>query len=417
MSGCRTVDGPAGRCEAGETGGRGCGLTEYGKEIDRPLGQSIPPRGAPPARRFGIGRIAVVSVLLAVAGGSAAIALRNRGLRDPVPAAVTAPAPSETAAAPATTPEATAPSTKPQPAAQADGPRIIHVQPTDTGGPAGIVVHDPSGVGLNLSTAHLPDRALIEMSEQGPLPARSADGRRPFDAYARPWSGTRGARVAIVIGGLALSQTGTQAAIARLPAEVTLAFAPQGNSIGRWMREARRSGHEIAMQLPLEPFDYPNVNPGRNTLTVDAAVSENLRRLHWALSRTTNYTTVMNYMGALFSADRDAMAPIMADLARRGLGYLDDGSSARSTAPDLAAQDGVPLAIGDTTIDTVQDRGAILKKLDELEATARAKGYAVGIGSAFDVTVDAVTAWVNEAKKRGIEIVPISAVADDPERK
>jgi polysaccharide deacetylase 2 family uncharacterized protein YibQ len=356
-------------------------------------------------------------VLVAVIGGSAAIALRGRDLRDPSAVAVAEPEPARPSPAAAPAAPAAAPAPQVEAAAKPDGPQIIHVQPTDTGGQADIVIHDASSAGRNLSTAHIPDRALIEMSEQGPLPVRSADGRRPFDVYARPWSGTRGARVAIVIGGLAVSQTGTQAAIAKLPAEVTLAFAPQGNSIGRWMQEARRAGHEIAMQLPLEPFDYPAVNPGRNTLTVDASADQNLERLRWTLSRTTNYTTVMNYMGARFSADQAAMAPIMAELGHRGLGYLDDGSSARSAAPDLALKDGVPLAVGDGTIDAVQDRGAILKKLDELEATARAKGFAVGTGSAFDVTVDAVASWVNEAKKRGIEIVPISAVAVDPERK
>ncbi|TIW91450.1 MAG: divergent polysaccharide deacetylase family protein, partial [Mesorhizobium sp.] len=36
--------------------------------------------------------------------------------------------------------------------------------------------------------------------------------------------------------------------------------------------------------------------------------------------------------------------------------------------------------------------------------------------SAFDLTVDTVSTWVSEAKKRGIEIVPISAVAVDPEK-
>ena len=98
----------------------------------------------------------------------------------------------------------------------------------------------------------------------------------------------------------------------------------------------------------------------------------------------------MNYMGARFSADRAAMGPLMAELGRRGLLYLDDGSSARSLAPELALKNGVPFAAGDTAIDAVQDRGAILKKLDELEATARAKGFAIGIGSAFDMTVDTV---------------------------
>jgi polysaccharide deacetylase 2 family uncharacterized protein YibQ len=403
-----------------DTDGRGCGLAESGKEIDRPLGQSVRARGTSSARRFGVGKMAAALVVVAVVGGSAAIALRNRDLRDPAAATDPQPAPSDRqSGAPPEAPPSEEPA-KASPAAPAetsDGPRIIHVQPTETGGQANIVIHDPSGFSRNLSTAHLPDRALIEMSEQGPLPIRSADGRRPFDVYARPWSGGRGARVAIVIGGLAVSQTGTQEAIAKLPAEVTLAFAPQGNSIRRWMREARRSGHEIAMQLPLEPFDYPNVNPGRNTLTVDATAAENLKRLRWTRSRTTNYTTVMNYMGGLFSTDQAAMAPIMAELGKRGVGYFDDGSSARSVAPDLALKDGVPLAVGDATIDAVQDRGAILKKLDELEATARAKGFAIGSGSAFGVTVDAVAAWVNEAKKRGVEIVPISAVAVDPEKK
>ena len=219
----------------------------------------------------------------------------------------------------------------------ASGPQIIHVQTEEGAGPpkAAIVIHDPSTIGQNLKIAHIPDRALIEASDTGPLPIRAADGRRPFDVYARPWSGSRGARVAIVIGGLAVSQTGTQAAIAKLPAEVTLAFAPQGNSIGRWMQAARQSGHEVVMQVPLEPFDYPNVNPGRNTLTVAASPDENLKNLRWALSRTTNYTGVMNYMGARFSADAAAMGPFMAELGKRGLAYIDDGSSARSLAPDL----------------------------------------------------------------------------------
>ncbi len=271
-------------------------------------------------------------------------------------------------------------------------------------------------VSQNLSVAHLPDRALIEESPDGPLPIRSADGRRPVDVYARPWSGTRGAKVAIVIGGLAVSQTGTQSAIEKLPGEVTLAFASQGNSIGRWMQEARRKGHEILMQTPLEPYDFPTVNPGRNTLTTDATAEENVARLRQTLARTTNYTGIMNYMGARFVSDAKAMEPLMAELGSRGLLYLDDGSTAESVAGDLALRDHVPFAASDALIDADRERDAILKKLDQLEATARAKGHAVGTGSAFDVTVDAVTSWVAEAKKRGIEIVPVSAVAIDPEK-
>jgi polysaccharide deacetylase 2 family uncharacterized protein YibQ len=384
------------------------------KDIERPLGQDLDgPRAPARSRSLSRGSIAAALAVVALVGVSAAIALREPALRNPQPVATTTPqvtAPAETAAAP----QAPA-APKVETASKPDGPQIIHLQP-DPAQNGGIVIHDPSAVGQDLRVAHLPDKALIEQSETGPLPIRAADGRRPFDVYARPWSGARGARVAIVIGGLAVSQTGTQSAIAKLPPEVTLAFASGGNSIGRWMEEGRRRGHEIVMQMPMEPFDYPAVNPGRNTLTVDATPEQNLVSLRRVLSRTTNYTAVMNYMGARFTAEQDAMAPIMAELAKRGLGYIDDGSSSRSRAPDLATQDGVPLAVADTQIDATQDRAAILKKLDELEATARAKGFAIGIGSAFDVTVDAVASWANEAKLRGIEIVPISAVAADPKK-
>lgn len=390
-------------------------MTPKAKEIDRPLGQHAkPPRTG---RRFALqGRtIGLAVAALCILAVSSAIAFRDRPFRNPVVAAVSTPqvtgiVPVEVkAAAPA------------QPAGEAkgagEGSSIIHVDPQDAGqGKGVIIIRDPSAIGQNLRVAHLPDKALIEQTDTGPLPIRSADGRRPVDVYARPWSGARGARVAIVIGGLGVSQTGTQQAIAKLPPEVTLAFAPQGNSLGRWMQEARRDGHEIIMQVPLEPFDFPNVNPGRNTLTVEASAEQNLENLHWALSRTTNYTGVMNYMGGRFVSDAAAMGPLMAELGKRGLLYLDDGSSARSLASDLAPKNGVPFAAGDTAIDAVRDRGAVLTKLDELERIARAKGFALGTGSAFDVTVDAVASWITEARKRGIEIVPVSAVAIDPER-
>ena len=386
------------------------------KEIDQPLGQDRrerrPPRTTPRRRS-----LLICLAALALIGGSAAIALRDDPFRAPPVTVVTSPdtVRPETPELERQVAAAPAPLRSQPGAAIKEGPSIIKVQPADTPGSI-VVVRDPSAVAQDLRTAHLPDRSLLETSEFGPLPVRGADGRRPFDVYARPWSGARGARVAIVLGGVGLSQTGTKEAIDRLPGEVTLAFAPYGNSLDRWMQAARRKGHELVMQVPLEPFDFPTVNPGRNTLTLAAGAEENVANLRWALARMTNYTGVMNYMGARFIGDRDAMGPVMEELGRRGLLFLDDGSTARSVAAETALASRVPYAASDVLIDAVRERAAILAKLDELERIARAKGFAIGTGSAFDVTVDAVSGWVGEARKRGIEIVPISAVAVDSEQ-
>lgn len=384
-------------------------------ELERPLGQDRPAGKA--GRRIGFPRPAAMlggMVLVAAIAGSAWFAFDRDPLREGDPVEVTSvpagPADEEPALKPVEAPA--------QPDA-GSGPSIITVKPTprpDDGGSSVVIIRNPTAAEFNPRIAHLPDRDLLEDSEFGPLPVRSADGRRPMDAYARPWSGARGARVAIVIGGLAVSQTGTQTAIAKLPPEVTLAFASGGNSIQRWMQEARRDGHEILMQLPMEPFDYPAVNPGRDTLTTDAPEDQNMSRLLRVLSKTTNYTGVMNYMGARFTAEEASFSPVVTEIGRRGLLYLDDGTSARSMADDLAQRSATPFAAADMVIDGERDRGAILKKLDDLERTARAQGSAIGTGSAFDVTVDAVTEWVTEATRRGIEVVPVSALVRDPER-
>ncbi|MGE0500698.1 MAG: divergent polysaccharide deacetylase family protein [Rhizobiaceae bacterium] len=386
-----------------------------GRELDRPLGRDrAPTRASAGGRTKAVLRAALGALpALAIVAVSTAVAMRERPFRVPVTSVV-----EEVAAA--DTPDAS----------DARGPQVVRSQPAGAGGPAiikvergenppsdGIVISDPSAVGQNLRVAHLPESGLVEDSPYGPLPVRAADGRRPMDVYARPWSGARGARVAIVVGGIGVSQTGSQYAVEALPAEVTLAFASGGNSLGRWMQSARQRGHEILMQVPLEPFDYPNVDPGRGTLTVDADAEENVDRLHQSLARITNYTGVLNYMGARLTADERTLDPVMAELARRGLLYLDDGSSARSLAPELAARNGGAHAIADLAIDGTRERGAILKKLDELERIARAKGTAIGTASAFDVTVDAVSGWIAEAKKRGIEVVPVSALVQDPERR
>jgi polysaccharide deacetylase 2 family uncharacterized protein YibQ len=373
------------------------------REIERPLGVDRPPPRA--GRSIRIPWLGAI-LTLAIVGSSTAIALRDRQLRTPPPPATEVAAAPDSLLPPAATVE--------RPAG-ADGPAIIKVAPPPAN-QTQIVISDPSAIGQNLRVAHIPDRALIEESEYGPLPVRAADGRRPFDVYARPWSGARGARIALVIGGVGVSQTGTQQALERLPPEITMAFATGGNSLDRWMQTARRGGHEIVLQLPLEPFDYPNVDPGRDTLTVDADPAETLDRLHRSLARITNYTGVMNYMGGRFVADRASMNLLMEELGRRGLMYFDDGSTARSLSEPLAGENRVPFAANDSPIDGVRETKDIMKKLDELERVARARGFAIGTGSAFQVTVDAVTKWVAEAKRRGIEIVPLSALADDPGR-
>lgn len=293
----------------------------------------------------------------------------------------------------------------------ADGSVVRKFTPKDRDGTGPLII-EASRIGQDPRSAAFPNEDLVETTSYGKLPIVGPDGLRPMEQYARPWSGARGTRIAIVVGGLGLSQTGTQKAIRELPPEVTLAFASSGNSLPRWMQEARREGHEILLQIPLEPFEDPANEPGPHTLRTDFSAKRNLDELHRAMGQITNYTGIMNYMGGRFLADADAMEPVMRDLSARGLLFLDDGSSAQSLSGTIAGALDMPHAFADVQLDATLSRDAILRKLDELERIARRNGSAIGVASAFDESVQAIAEWYPEASQRGLEIVGVAALAE-----
>lgn len=283
-----------------------------------------------------------------------------------------------------------------QPSGSLEEPKITFLHPTSSG---------PS----RLSSR--PNPSIIEKSDFGSIPKISSSGERPMDVYARKIAPTASIRIAIVVGGLGLSQSGSKSAIEQLPADVTLAFAPYGNSIRRWMQKARNDGHELLIQVPMEPIGYPQINPGKNTLHTAATPEENIKSLHWTMGRMTNYVGMMNYLGAKLSANPEALYAPLGEMANRGLLYLDDGSAFSSTAGKVAKQVSLPFVQGNIIIDDGRTVRDIDKNLAALEKLARRNGKAVGIASAFPLSVRQITSWIKKARKRGIEFVPISSLA------
>lgn len=271
------------------------------------------------------------------------------------------------------------------------------------------LVDDPVDVAAIDPAASDPE--LMEETEFGAIPRMSSTGVTPFETYSRPAvSGSGEPRIAIVVSGLGLNLDSTLEAIDKLPAEVTLSFAPYGKTLDRTVSVARASGHEIFLEVPLEPFDYPENDPGPDTLLTGQAPRDNLQKLFQIMSSFSGYAGVINNMGARFTSSGADFGPVMEELGARGLGYIDDGSSNRSLAPQLAQANRVPFARVDTMIDANPAREPILKALAALEKQARQRGSAIGIVSALPVSVEAITDWANELADKGIEIVPASAL-------
>jgi uncharacterized protein len=254
------------------------------------------------------------------------------------------------------------------------------------------------------------DQRLLEKSRYGMIPI-IADGLKPFTVYAADADRAKAAKmpvVAIVIGGLGVGAAKTADAIMKLPPAVTLAFTPYGSDPGKLAERARAQRHEILLQIPMEPFDYPDNDPGPQTLLATLGPEQNLDRLTWHLSRFQGYAGIANFMGARFVATDAVMQPVIREAAKRGLGYFDDGTSPRSVAPSLAAGQALPFAKADVSIDAVPTSAEIDRALAKLEGLAKERGIAVGVASALPISIERIGGWIKALDGHGIMLVPLT---------
>ena len=408
------VQGPRSRIESR--------LTESTDDIlTRPLGVPEAEAPAQPGGRFGrlvafarrprVAGGAIAAALLATAGLVLALGDPHGGepraearitfrepLARPVPAA---PTPAEAPVA-ATQP---GPSQVQRSAVEVETASGVTVfRPPGSGPTEAVLIRVPSPTAPRLNPA--PDPRISEAGRHGLMP-KLGDGRvRALDVYARAEEPGTGPRIAVVVTGLGVGQAATAGATARLPAAVSLAFLPYGGEAERGAARARDAGHEVFLQLPMEPFDYPDSDPGPQALLTALKGPENADRLAWALARFTGYVGVANFMGSKLMADA-AFEPILREIGARGLGFLDDGTTPK--APSAPANKGrTPIARAEIVLDAVPRADAIDAALAQAETRAKANGFVLVTAGGAPLSVDRIARWAKDLDARGLRLVPAS---------
>ena len=252
----------------------------------------------------------------------------------------------------------------------------------------------------------LPPAPIAGLATPGPgglLPIIAPDGRASWKAYARPFADDGRPKIALVIGGLGLNPDQTKQAIDTLPPEVTLSFSPYAENLQAQIDHARATGHEVMIEIPMEPLDYPDSDPGPYTLLSSAQPEEIGHKLEWLMSRATGYFAVTNAFGSRFLGKDKAMAPFVQALRQRGVAFIDDGQAAGRGG-------GLHRASIGPKIDADLDADAIDSQLLSLEAIALQSGGALGSGSGYPLTVAQVQKWAVAVRDRGYALAPASAL-------
>jgi uncharacterized protein len=369
-------------------------------DLDRPLGMDREPPPRSGRKRPWL----IAGVILGLAGfGIAAVLLGGKGEPEAVAPIQPLAPPSSLAAL--------------SPSAGADGVETAQQVETESGvkvfrggaaAPGSVIIRGPGTDALTPA----PDPRLVENSKYGLLPRRASDGASPSSVYASPSAaqppikpGTP--RITLVIGGMGLNAAATGDAIRRLPAAVTLAFAPYGADLAGQAAAAREAGHEILLQSPMESFNSADFfGPHVLSATDSAKAADDLR---WQMGRFVGYIGVMNFLGGRFTANQVATQGFMRELAARGLDFVDDGSSPQSLAGPIASQDGVGFVKADLRLDESLRPEAIDAALAQLESLARERGFAVGYAAGLPAANERIARFAAGLERRGLALVPLSA--------
>lgn len=273
----------------------------------------------------------------------------------------------------------------------------------------GVVIKVPDNLPASSAAEPLYDTRVGERTDQGILPVVSASGHKAYKLYARSFANTDAPKIAIVMTGVGVSARGTDAAIRKLPGEVTLAFAPYGRDLEAQVNDARSEGHEILLQVPMEPQDYPQSDPGPHTLRAADKKGENIGRLRWLMSRFTGYVGLTNFMGSRLMRDAESYGALLDEINRRGLLYVDDGTTADSMTDGIAQRLRMPTATADRVAES-DGRVPLDQLLKDAEQIAKKKGKAVITIPALPANIDRVAAFARSATDRGVVLAPISAI-------
>ncbi len=218
---------------------------------------------------------------------------------------------------------------------------------------------------------HLPKNARPPFEEPispGPVPRALPKHKPPHPVP----------RVAIIIDDMGYD-IGLDRAFIRLEAPLSFAFLPMAPFTRKLALEARHMGRDVLVHLPLEA-ENKSIDPGPGVLNVDMGFDSMLTRLRHDLDLVPGAVGVNNHMGSRFTADRQAMRIVLAEIKRRGLFFVDSRTTKYTIAYKSALALGIPSAERSVFLDHNTDPAAIKSELQRLTKLARLRGQAVAIG-------------------------------------
>ena len=209
---------------------------------------------------------------------------------------------------------------------------------------------------------------------------------KPIEVEAKP------SKITIIVSGLALSKSFTEKAF-ELPSKVVFGFSPYAAMIKEFTERARKENHEILVNLPLEPINYPVDDPGPLALLSNLNDHDNLERINEIFSRIGENLGVYTIEDERFTQTK-SVVPILAELKKRELNLVYGGAEHNLAFLQIAKAVGFNPIIIDSIIDKEVTEDSILASFFHLEELAKKNNHAVGMISPYPISINLLKNWL-----------------------
>ncbi|MBT3386320.1 MAG: divergent polysaccharide deacetylase family protein [Desulfobacula sp.] len=220
-------------------------------------------------------------------------------------------------------------------------------------------------------------------------------------------------KIAIIIDDIGYDKK-ISLALGNLNSNITfsvLPFAPFGKFISE---KLYAKGSQLMLHLPMEPVEYPQINPGPGAILSSMSPDVLIDQLEKNIRDIPHIDGVNNHMGSKLTARSDQMNQIFSILKKENLFFVDSRTSAESQCRPSARLLKVKFARRDVFLDNIQNTDYIAGQLKKLVALAQKNGSAIGIGHPYDVTLETLSKHLPELKSK-VEIVRASVLTATPE--
>ena len=198
-----------------------------------------------------------------------------------------------------------------------------------------------------------------------------------------------------------------------LDAVLTFSLLPHSLFQDKIARKAREKGFETMLHLPMEPLEYPLIDPGPGMLLTSMSPDKLIIQLNKNLDATPFIKGVNNHMGSKMTTSSTQMYQIFSILKKRNLFFIDSLTTSESLCKPSARLLQLPFAQRDVFIDHIQEPDFIRKQIKLLIRTANKNGEAIGIAHPHIITYNILRELLPELQKK-VQLVPASHIVRIP---